>query len=77
MPGSTPFLGNRMEVGPQSAGSYPGPICYDQGGEEPTVTDADLVLGYIDPDYYFGGNMILNKEKAEEAFKTKLADHWD
>ena len=68
------LLGNQLEVGPQSAGSYPGPICYDQGGEAPTVTDADLVLGYIDPDYYFGGNMMLNKEKAEEAIKTKLAD---
>jgi N-methylhydantoinase A/oxoprolinase/acetone carboxylase beta subunit len=68
------LLGNRVEVGPQSAGSYPGPICYDQGGEEPTVTDADLVLGYIDPDYYFGGRMPLNKNKAEEAIKTKLAD---
>ncbi len=68
------LLGNRLEVGPQSSGSYPGPICYDQGGEDPTVTDADLVLGYIDPDYYFGGNMVLNKEKAEEAIKTKLAD---
>jgi len=68
------LLGNSLEVGPQSAGSYPGPVCYDQGGEEPTVTDADLVLGYIDPDYYFGGNMLLNKQKAEEAIRGKLAD---
>ena len=67
-------VGNRLEVGPQSAGSYPGPVCYDQGGEEPTVTDADLVLGYIDPDYYFGGRMLLNKDKAEEAIKTRIAD---
>jgi N-methylhydantoinase A/acetophenone carboxylase len=65
--------GDRLEVGPQSAGSYPGPVCYDQGGEEPTVTDADLVLGYIDPDYYFGGRMILNKAKAEEAIRTVVA----
>jgi N-methylhydantoinase A len=68
------MLGNRLEVGPQSAGSYPGPVCYDQGGEDPTVTDADLALGYVDPDYYFGGRMPLNKSKAEEVIKTKLAD---
>ena len=68
------LLGNQLEVGPQSSGSYPGPVCYDQGGEEPTVTDADLVLGYIDPYYYYGGNMMLNKEKAEETIRTKLAD---
>lgn len=66
--------GNRLEVGPKSAGSYPGPVCYDQGGEEPTTTDADLVLGYLDPDFYFGGRMILNKKKAEEAIRTQIAE---
>ena len=71
------LLGNRVEVGPQSAGSYPGPVCYDQGGEEPTVTDADLVLGYLDQDYYFGGEMLLNKERAEEVIKEKIADPLD
>ncbi len=65
-------LGNRIEVGPQSAGSYPGPACYNQGGTEPTVTDADLVLGYLNPDYYFGGRMKLNKAAAERALR-KLA----
>ena len=65
-------LGNRFEVGPQSAGSYPGPACYNQGGTEPTVTDADLVLGYLNPDYYFGGRMKLNKGAAERALR-KLA----
>lgn len=65
-------LGNRIEVGPQSAGSYPGPACYNQGGTEPTVTDADLVLGYLNPDYYFGGRMKLNKGAAERALR-KLA----
>jgi N-methylhydantoinase A/oxoprolinase/acetone carboxylase beta subunit len=65
-------LGNRIEVGPQSAGSYPGPACYHQGGTEPTVTDADLVLGYLNPDYYFGGRMKLNKAAAERALR-KLA----
>jgi len=66
-------VGDRLEVGPQSSGSYPGPACYDQGGEEPTVTDADVVLGYIDPDFYFGGRMILNKSKSEETIETKIA----
>lgn len=63
-----------LEVGPQSAGSMPGPACYDQGGTEPTVTDADLVLGYLNPDYYLGGRMRLNREKAIQAIKNKLAD---
>ena len=68
-----PMLGNRLEVGPMSAGAMPGPACYDLGGEEPTVTDADLILGYIDPDFYLGGRMKLNKAKAVKAIK-RLAD---
>lgn len=67
-------LGDRLEVGPQSAGSYPGPVCYNFGGSEPTVTDADLVLGYINPDNYFGGKMKLNKDAAERAIRTKIAE---
>lgn len=67
------LLGNRLEVGPRSAGSYPGPACYDLGGTEPTVTDADVALGYIAPDGYFGGKMPLNKEKAEEAIRSRIA----
>ncbi len=67
-------LGNKLEVGPQSAGSMPGPVCYDMGGTEPTVTDADVVLGYINPDNYFGGQMALNRAKAEKAIKEKIAD---
>ncbi len=63
----------RLEVGPQSAGSMPGPACYDQGGNLPTVTDADLVLGYINPEYFHGGQMFLNKETAEEAVREKVA----
>ena len=61
---TNPLLGNRLEVGPRSAGSIPGPACYDLGGEEPTVSDADLVLGYLNPEYFNGGKMRLNKEKA-------------
>jgi N-methylhydantoinase A/acetophenone carboxylase len=68
------LLGNRLEVGPRSAGSYPGPACYDLGGTEPTVTDADVVLGYIAPDGYFGGKMPLNREKAVEAIRTRVAE---
>ena len=68
-----PLLGNRLEVGPMSAGAMPGPACYDLGGDEATVTDADLVLGYIDPDYYLGGRLKLNKAKALKAIKV-IAD---
>ncbi len=68
------LLGNRLEVGPQSAGSIPGPACYDLGGAEPTVTDADVVLGYISPDHYFNGRMPLNLERAREAIQTRIAE---
>lgn len=66
-------LGNRLEVGPRSAGSFPGPVCYDLGGTEPTVTDADLVLGYLAPDSYFGGQMPLDRRKAEKAIERHIA----
>ena len=73
-----PLLGNRLEVGPRSAGSIPGPACYDLGGEEPTVSDADLVLGYLNPDYFNGGKMRLNREKAVKAIsKISRAQGWD
>lgn len=68
------LLGGRLEVGPRSAGSYPGPACYDLGGTEPTVTDADVVLGYIAPDAYFGGRMPLHRDKAVEAIRTRIAE---
>lgn len=68
------LLGGRLEVGPRSAGSYPGPACYDLGGTEPTVTDADVVLGYIAPDGYFGGKMPLNAAKAAEAIRSQIAE---
>lgn len=73
-----PLLDNRLEVGPNSAGSIPGPACYDLGGENPTVTDADVVLGYLSPDYYLGGKMSLNQEKALEAIrKIGTPAGWD
>ena len=53
-----------MTVGPDSAGAFPGPICYGRGGKIPTVTDAQLVLGYLDPDNFAGGRMTLDKEAA-------------
>jgi N-methylhydantoinase A len=55
------------KVGPESAGADPGPACYGQGGTEPTVTDADLLLGYLNPDYFLGGEMKLDLEAAREA----------
>ncbi|MCD6674591.1 MAG: hydantoinase/oxoprolinase family protein [Burkholderiaceae bacterium] len=70
---SVDATGHRLEVGPRSAGSMPGPVCYDLGGTEPTVTDADVVLGYINPDTYYGGRMPLNKAKAEKAIRDRIA----
>ncbi len=57
----------RIAVGPESAGSEPGPACYDRGGAQPTVTDADVVLGRIDPETFAGGRMVLDQAKAEAA----------
>lgn len=54
-------------VGPESAGARPGPACYDAGGTEPTITDVDLVLGYLNPDYFLGGRQKLHEARAEEA----------
>jgi N-methylhydantoinase A len=62
-----------LQVGPESAGADPGPACYGRGGENPTVTDADLVLGYLDADYFLGGTMALDKAAAENAVAEKLA----
>jgi N-methylhydantoinase A len=63
-----------MQMGPQSAGSEPGPACYGQGGENPTTTDANLVLGYLNADGLVGGRLPLDVDKARSAIKTKLAD---
>ena len=62
-----------MKVGPQSAGSDPGPACYGLGGTEPTVSDADLVLGLLNPDYFLGGEMALDPDAAQKAIETQLA----
>jgi N-methylhydantoinase A len=61
------------KVGPRSAGSEPGPACYGKGGTEPTVTDADLILGYLDPDFFLGGKMQLDREAALQAVEEKIA----
>ena len=63
-----------LKVGPDSAGAEPGPVCYGTGGIEPTVTDADLVLGYLDPDYFLGGKLRIDLEAAERAIKERIAD---
>jgi N-methylhydantoinase A len=63
-----------LQVGPQSAGSTPGPVCYGHGGKDPTVTDADVVLGRIDPKRFFNGRKLLDLAGAEAAIKTKIAD---
>jgi N-methylhydantoinase A/acetophenone carboxylase len=65
--------GGVLSVGPQSAGALPGPVCFDLGGVEPTVTDADVVLGVLDPDYFLGGSFKLNRSKAVSAIEEKVA----
>ncbi|GGJ17975.1 hydantoinase/oxoprolinase family protein [Neoroseomonas lacus] len=61
-----------MKVGPRSAGAKPGPVCYGRGGTEPAVTDADLVLGRLDPAYFLGGEMSLNLEPVRRAFEARI-----
>jgi N-methylhydantoinase A len=63
-----------LKVGPDSAGAEPGPVCYGRGGTEPTVTDADLVLGYLDPSYFLGGRMKLDLDGARQAIARCLAE---
>jgi N-methylhydantoinase A/oxoprolinase/acetone carboxylase beta subunit len=62
-----------IAVGPESASSAPGPVCYGRGGEEPTVTDADVVLGYINPDYFAGGSIRLQAGAAARAIEERIA----
>ena len=61
------YDGASMKVGPQSAGARPGPVCFGRGGQEPTVTDAAAVLGYLDPKYFFGGRLALDLDSARAA----------
>ncbi len=68
---------NTVKCGPQSAGSDPGPACYDRGGMNPTVTDADLVLGYLDAKNYAGGSIPLNPRRAIAAIEDTLCDDLD
>lgn len=65
--------GGLLHVGPQSAGADPGPVCYRRGGSEPTVTDACVVLGYIDPDYFLGGKMELDAPASRSAIAERIA----
>ncbi len=66
--------GGGLRVGPQSAGAAPGPVCYALGGTQPTVTDANLILGRLSPDNFLGGEMKLDLEAATTALQTKVAD---
>lgn len=59
--------GGGMRVGPQSAGAVPGPVCYGRGGEQPTITDANLVLGHLAPQYFLGGRMEIETDRTREA----------
>ena len=63
-----------LRVGPKSAGAVPGPVCYDRGGSEPTVTDANLILGRLDSTTLLGGDLLIDFSKAEQAIKEKIAD---
>lgn len=65
--------GGSMQVGPHSAGADPGPVCYDTGGTEPTVTDATVILGYINPEYLVSGDLRLNAEMSRAVFEERIA----
>ena len=65
---------NSVHIGPRSAGANPGPVCYGKGGVEPTITDAILTLGYLNPHYFLGGDMKVDIKAAREAIKNKIAD---
>jgi N-methylhydantoinase A len=65
--------GGSLQVGPQSAGAFPGPLCYDLGGTEPTITDAHVILGYINPAYLVGGAVTLHADNVHDIFAAKIA----
>src|SRR6185436_19319501 len=62
-----------LKTGPRSAGADPGPACYGRGGEEPTVTDADVVLGYLDPSSFIGGRLQVDPAAAAAAIRKRIA----
>ena len=62
-----------LQAGPHSAGAVPGPVCYGGGGEEPTVTDANVVLGYLNPDYLLGGAFPIEAGRAMAAIEDRVA----
>jgi len=66
--------GGLLRMGPESAGAAPGPACYGRGGERPTCTDANVVLGYLEPSYFAGGNMTLDADAARRAIESHVAD---
>ncbi|HEV7666161.1 MAG TPA: hydantoinase/oxoprolinase family protein [Chloroflexota bacterium] len=61
-----------LNLGPQSAGAVPGPVCYGHGGEKPTITDANVVLGYLNPEYFLGGRLRLDREAAADAIRERI-----
>jgi N-methylhydantoinase A len=63
-----------LQVGPESAGAAPGPVCYDKGGDTPTITDANLLLGYLNPAHLVGGALKLNADKARRIFSDRIAN---
>jgi len=65
--------GGSIQIGPESAGADPGPLCYDRGGTRPTVTDANVILGYINPDYLVGGELPLNAGRSRDLFGDMIA----
>lgn len=68
------IVNDELKVGPESAASNPGPACYNRGGTDPTVTDADVVLGYVNPGNFLGGKLKIDPARAEESVRTKIAD---
>ncbi len=63
----------QIQVGPESVGAAPGPACFGRGGQEPTITDANLLMGILDASSYFGGNMVLDESRARAAIEEKIA----
>ena len=65
--------GGSLQVGPRSAGAAPGPVCYDMGGGEPTVTDANMILGYLNPEFLCGGELAVNASLSKQVFEQCVA----